>query len=196
MAVNINLGTTQAPYWEQKITLAPHKPRKIEYVTDNFILLNASIPDALRVNFGGTMIDTPFSAGMGYRLTEPVQFVELTNNSNSPLDVDFALGIGDIKDNRLTVSGEIQAISQQKSFSDIKAGTKTVTTTDTLDIAANSTVSITVVAGTLIFIAAVAGVEFDNLEMSAGQTIDFSTTQDFTLTINGNGKYNYFKGVY
>lgn len=193
---NINLGSVQAPYWEQTITLAAQEHRKIQYVTDNFELKSADRNGALKVSFAGTMIQTPFSEGMGYRLTEPVQFVELWNDSNAPLTVDFVVGIGDIKDNRLTVSGTISALSEQKAYGDIKAGTKTVAATDTLDIASNSTVSITVLTGTLTFVAAVAGVDFDNLELGAGQTLDFSTTQDFTLTINGNGKYNYFKGVY
>ena len=123
----INLGSTQAPYWEQTLTLKPNEHRKIDYVADAFELQYASNDDALKVSFGGTMIQTPFSAGMGYRMTEPVQFVELWNNSDATLTIKFVLAIGDIKDNRLTVSGVVNTkVVSTSGFTEVYGGTSSL----------------------------------------------------------------------
>ncbi|MBQ8671612.1 MAG: hypothetical protein IJ525_03720 [Alphaproteobacteria bacterium] len=105
VAQTINLGSTQAPYWEYTKTLKENEHFKLDYVTDSFHLLDVSEPNALKVSFGGTMIQTPFTPGLGYRLTEPVEFIELWNDSNSEITAHFVVGVGDIKDSRLTVSG-------------------------------------------------------------------------------------------
>lgn len=146
----INLGSTQAPYWEYTKTLAANEHFKLNYVTDSFHLLDASAPDALKVNFGGAMIQTPFTAGLGYKLTEPVEFIELWNDSATPLTVHFAVGIGDIQDNRLTVSGTVDnRIVGVNGFSKITG--KTVSTSGLHQEAfpAGALVEIIVLSGTL-----------------------------------------------
>lgn len=123
----INLGSTQAPYWEQTITLKPNEHRKIDYVADSFQLQKVSTENALHVSFGGTMIQTPFSAGMGYKLTEPVQFIEFWNKSAASLTIQFVLAIGDIKDNRLTVSGVVNTkIVSTSGFTEVYGGTSSL----------------------------------------------------------------------
>lgn len=193
---NINLGSTQAPYWEQVIELKPNEIKKIQYVTDNFQLLEASTPNALKVSFGGSMIQTPFSAGMGYRLTEPVQFIELWNNSDVYLKVDFVIGIGEIKDNRLTISGQIQTVTQNKMFAKISAGTINVSNTYNYTLSAGNSVSLCVTSGELTFNANSNGINFNNLILSGGQSLDFTTANDLMLTITGSGSFNYFVGEY
>ena len=144
VAQTINLGSTQAPYWEYTKTLAANEHFKLNYVTDSFHLLDVSAPDALRVSFGGTMIQTPFTSGLGYHLTEPVEFVELFNDSSSSLTVHFAVGIGDIYDNRLTVSGTV--LTQQNGWRVATGGTSTTTQTLT---AGNGLFDIMVTAGSV-----------------------------------------------
>ncbi len=130
----INLGSVQAPYMEWTVTLAANEHRKINYVTDSFQLLDCSIQNVLRVSFGGTMVQTNFTAGMGYKLTEPVEFIELWNTSGSNLDVHFVVGIGEIKDNRLTVSGIVHTKQVATSgYTAITGGTSSLTQTLTLD---------------------------------------------------------------
>ena len=121
----INLGSTQAPYWEFTKTLQPNEHYKHNYVTDSFQLLDVSDANALRVSFGGSIIETYFTAGMGYRMTQPVEFVELWNDSANAITVHFVVGIGEIKDNRLTVSGTV--ITQSNGWRVATGGTSTAT---------------------------------------------------------------------
>ena len=142
------------------------------------------------------MIQTPFSAGMGYRLTEPVQFIELWNNSDVYLKVDFVIGIGEIKDNRLTISGQIQTVTQNKMFAKISAGTINVSNTYNYTLSAGNSVSLCVTSGELTFNANSNGINFNNLILSGGQSLDFTTANDLMLTITGSGSFNYFVGEY
>lgn len=105
--VDINTGSLQAPYQEFEITIQPHQYKKVEYVTENFVLLDTTSLGALQVNFGGNVNQTNFATGVQYKLTSPVPVIQLYNNSSSPLTVHFALGIGDIKDNRLSLTGTV-----------------------------------------------------------------------------------------
>lgn len=103
----INTGSPLAPYQQFTYTLAAGAVQKIEYVTENFALLDSTVNGALRVNFGGSASETYFEQGIIYKLRQPVRFVQLINSSNAPLTVKVALGCGDIQDNRLSVSGTI-----------------------------------------------------------------------------------------
>lgn len=104
----INTGTPSAPYQQFEVSLAAGEVRKIDYVTENFALLETTTANVLRVNFGGSASETNFMTGIQYKLTRAVPYVTLINSSASPLTVKFALGCGEIKDNRLSVSGTVQ----------------------------------------------------------------------------------------
>ena len=184
----INLGSTQAPYWEYTKTLAAGERFKLNYVTDSFHLLDASAPDALKVSFGGSMIDTPFTAGLGYKMTEPVEFIELFNDSAASLTVRFAVGIGDIKDNRLTVSGTV--ITQSTGYSKLIGGTKSTTETFT---AGNGMFDIMVTAGSVTI-----GVTGGNYNVSgmvlpegASWNVELSDSASITVTPAASSTYNY-----
>lgn len=190
----INLGSTQAPYWEVEKTLQPNEHLKIDYVTDLFQLLSASAPDCLKVSFGGTQIQTPFSAGMGYRLNEPVQFIELWNNSAATLTIRFVLGVGEVRDSRLTVSGTVNTkIVAFSGFSKINGGTYTAG--QSLTLPANSKLDIQVVSGSItVDIADTAGlgaVSVSSLVIPAGASWDFCANVDCSGTITvSSATYN------
>lgn len=103
----INTGSVFAPYQEFFYTIPAGSCQRVDYVTDNFALLEVSSVNALEINFGGAVNQTNFTAGLQYKLTEIVPYIQLFNRSNSPLTVHFALGVGGIRDNRLAVVGSI-----------------------------------------------------------------------------------------
>lgn len=109
--LNIQTGTIDAPYQEFTETIPAGGCRKINYVTENFALLETSAPEALHVNFGGSSNETPFLAGMRYKLPAIVPNITLFNRSKTDLTVHFAVGCGEIDDNRLTVVSSINTVS-------------------------------------------------------------------------------------
>lgn len=189
----INLGSTQAPYWEFTKTLAANEHYKLDYVTDSFQLLEVSTPNVLKVNFGGTVIQTPFTAGMGYRLTEPVQFVELWNDSANSLTVHFVVGIGDIKDNRLTVSGTV--ITQKTGFSTITGGTESTTQTYT---AGNGEFSLLVTAGSVSVSVTGGNYNISGLVLPEGSSWKMEVAESATVVVTpaASSTFNYMNCQY
>lgn len=108
----INTGSVWAPYQEFTRTIPAGSYDRINYVTDNFVLLEVSANNALEVNFGGAVNQTNFTAGIQYKLTEAVPYIQLHNASQSPLIVRFAVGVGEVRDNRLTLANSQLTISE------------------------------------------------------------------------------------
>lgn len=195
MTQAINLGSSQAPYWEFTKVLAAHEIWKLDYVTDSFHLLDVSAQNALKVSFGGSMIETPFSAGMGYRLNEPVQFVQLHNESASSITVHFVVGIGNIRDDRLTVTGNVNTvINGNTGFSTINAGT--ATGAHNYSVPANSEVSLMVSAGSITVNYSAGNIAVTNMILSAGETWQTNIATSGTLAVTGSGTFNYQIGSY
>lgn len=103
----INTGSVWAPYQEFFYTIPAGQYQRVNYVTDNFVLLETTANNSLEVNFGGAMNQTNFTTGIQYRLTEAVPYIQLYNKGASPVTVHFALGVGEVKDNRLSLVGSI-----------------------------------------------------------------------------------------
>ncbi|MBP3687011.1 MAG: hypothetical protein J6J35_01450 [Alphaproteobacteria bacterium] len=205
MVSNINLGSVQAPYWEQTITLPPHGYHKVQYVTDNFQLLSTSLPNALKVSFGGSMIDTPFRAGMGYRLTEPVQFVELRNDNDVELTVDFVLGIGQIQDNRLNVVGQIDTRTTLLGYTKIEFNHFSLNagTTGARPSPKNGIIAYSVTKGTLRLRLTPPGGSSDSvyIELQEGQSFEFPSSQQILIyyqnpSSSAKVEFNLFVGEY
>lgn len=191
----INLGSTQAPYWEFTKTLKAGEIWKLDYVTDSFHLLDVSALNALFVSFGGSMIETPFSAGMGYKLTEPVQFIQLYNRSAGAITVHFAVGIGNIRDDRLTISGNVNTvINGNTGFSTISAGSATGAHNYTVP--ANSQVSLMVTNDSITVNYNSGNVAISNMVLPDGAIWQTTIATAGTLAITGNGSYNYEIGSY
>ncbi len=192
----INLGSTQAPYWEYTKTLAANEHFKLNYVTDSFHLLDVSAPDALKVNFGGAMIQTPFTAGLGYKLTEPVEFIELWNDSATPLTVHFAVGIGDIQDNRLTVSGTVNTqIIGENGLKKLTGRTITSNASLELPYNANSEVSIIVLSGS-VTVQNSSGNNDLYIRLDAGCAWNAKFLNSGVLFLEGAGVYSYTLSEY
>lgn len=189
MQENINLGSVQAPYWEQIITLKPNETRVVYYIYDSFNLLQASIPEVLEVTFGGAAVQSKFSSGMGYKLSEPVNYIQFFNTSNSPLTIDFSLAIGGITDNRLTVSGIVNTMTKLEAYSHIRAGS--LATPQTLLYDNNSIVALVCTSGTITINISAANVSVSNLQLSTGQSWEMPIVAGGTIEITGTGKFNY-----
>lgn len=188
MVETINLGSTQAPYWEFIKTLQPHEHYKHDYVTDSFQLLDVSAPNSLRVSFGGSMVETFFTAGMGYKMSQPVQFVELWNDSASAITVHFVVGVGDIKDNRLTVSGTV--LTQVNGWRVATGGTSTATQTLT---AGNGLFDIMVTAGSVTVDITGTNYSISGLVLPEGASwnINLLDSASVTVTPAAGSSYNY-----
>lgn len=112
----INTGSVWAPYQEFTYTIPAGSYHRVNYVTDNFVLLEVSANGALEVNFGGAMNQTNFTAGIQYRLTEAVPYIQMHNRSDQPLTVHCALGVGEVRDNRLSLVGQVNTTNTYSSF--------------------------------------------------------------------------------
>lgn len=112
----INTGSVWAPYQEFTYTIAAGQYQRVNYVTDNFVLLETTANNALEVNFGGAMNQTNFTTGVQYRLQEAVPYIQLYNKSGSALTVHFALGVGEVRDNRLSLVGTVISSETYTSF--------------------------------------------------------------------------------
>lgn len=127
---NINTGSVWAPYQEFTYTIAAGQYQRVNYVTDNFVLLETTANNSLEVNFGGAMNQTNFTTGVQYKLQSVVPYVQLYNKGASAITVHFALGVGEVRDNRLSLVGTVitsetynQIAVEQKT---IAAGANTV----------------------------------------------------------------------
>jgi len=129
----INTGSVWAPYNEFTYTIQAGQYQRVNYVTDNFVLLETTANNALEVNFGGAMNQTNFTTGVQYRLTEPVPYVQLYNKSTSPVTVHFALGVGEVRDNRLSLVG---AITTSETYTTLNVSRETFSSSGVITISA------------------------------------------------------------
>ena len=193
----INLGSVQAPYLQQEVKIPAGGTHKFDYVYNSFNLLDADIPDVLDVTFGGAAVQSKFAAGMAFKLLKPVSYIQFFNTGNQPLTIRFALAIGEILDNRLNISGNVQVIAAQgSSFPVQKTGFSTYEATSntgasTLNYGANAQLDVLCTSGT-ITIDNAAGVS--GLVLSAGQSWSACLAAAGTLTISGTGSYNISRG--
>ena len=113
---NINTGSVWAPYQEFTYTIAAGQYQRVNYVTDNFVLLETTANNSLEVNFGGAMNQTNFTTGVQYKLQSAVPYVQLYNKGASAITVHFALGVGEVRDNRLSLVGTVISSETYDSF--------------------------------------------------------------------------------
>lgn len=180
----INLGSVQAPYFEQEMTIPANQSVIINYAFESFQLLDASLQDTLEVTFGGAAVQSKFSAGMGYKLTDPVQYVQLFNTSKTQqITIRFALAIGNISDNRLVVSGIVNTSTLLTKASNVTWATVNATSSKTYSIPDNSDVSILVTSGTVTM--NLSGNSGNAISLASGQSVEFSTLNAQTLTLSG-----------
>lgn len=180
----INLGSVQSPYFEQSLTIPAKQSVIINYAYQSFQLLDASLYDTLEVTFGGAGIQSKYSAGMGYKLTEPVQYIQFFNTSTTQsITIRFALAIGDIRDNRLVVSGIVNTLTEMAKATTVTWDNINATSSTTYTIPANSNISILVTSGTVTM--NLSGNSGNGIILTSGQTVQFSTINPQTLTLSG-----------
>lgn len=191
MAQTINLGSSQAPYWEYEKELDANEIWKLDYVTDSFHLLSTTTDNAVRVSFGGSMIETPFSAGMGYKLTEPVQFIQLQNITGSPVTVRFAVGVGNIRDDRLTVSGSVSTnITGAAGYSKMTAGTTSGNAT--FAYGSNADISFMATSGNITLNLTAGNISITGLTLPEGATWHTKLATAGTISVTATGAtFNY-----
>lgn len=191
----INLGSVQSPYLQREITIPAGGTELFYYTYDSFNLLDANIPDVLDVTFGGAAVQSKFAAGMAFKLSEPVSYIQFFNTGSAPLTIRFALAIGEILDNRLNISGNVQVLPaanfpiQQAGFTTYEATSGTGNTTMTYG--ANAQLDVLCTSGTIVIDNA-AGVS--GLTLTAGQSWSACLATAGTLTISGTGSYNISRG--
>ena len=176
MLNNINVGSVEAPYQEFKVTLPAGGIQRIDYVTDNFFLYEVSANNSLEVNFGGSVNQTFFTLGIGYKLDQPVGYVTLKNkNTLQPLTLKFAMGLGNIADNRLVASGTIY--TQPAQFNTFTATTVAISS-GKADIPVAEHTIIQNTSSNLMYIG---GTGTDGLQLQAGGTFEFNCAAVVTV---------------
>lgn len=104
---NINTGTIANPYRQFTYTIPAGQIQKIRYDGNVFAVLYTS-SENLAVNFSGSGGQTEYWQGIKYHCPFVFTYVELCNlDTVNPLTVTVAIGIGDIQDNRFSVSGAV-----------------------------------------------------------------------------------------
>lgn len=171
----INLGSVQSPYLEQIITLQSGEIQKFDYIHNCFSLLDST--GTLNVTFGGAAVESQFTSGMYYQLDNPIPYVTFHNATNSAITIHFSLGIGIIKDNRLTVSGTV--LTQEKPFETFSATTVAISSGEaTFPVAAK-----TIIQNNGSNVMYIGGTGTDGLQLQPQGTFEFSC--DSTITVYG-----------
>lgn len=183
----INTGSVWAPYQEFFYTIPAGQYQRVNYVTDNFVLLETTANNALEVNFGGAMNQTNFTAGVQYRLESVVPYVQLYNKSASPVTVHFALGVGDVRDNRLSLVG---AITTSETYTTLNVSRETFDASGKITIsAAARKIVVQNVGNATIYIGASNG-----FEVSSGGSMDIPL--DGTIDIYGTNGESIVVGLF
>lgn len=104
---DINTGTIKNPYRQFTETIPAGQTKNIYYDANNFAILYTSSQN-LSIDFGGSGGATPIWQGMKYKSEVILPYVQLFNRDTlNSLTVTICMGIGDIEDNRLSVSGSV-----------------------------------------------------------------------------------------
>lgn len=184
--INVTLpiaqGSIQNPYKEFSITVAPQTTETLSYVFDYFRILSLSgDTNACNVRFGGSGSETIFSsAGLGYKLLQPVDRVSVRNSGATPLIITVAVGVGFISDDRLNVSGTVNVagIVDIEGSTTIANSQVTVSNTAVIISAASATknsVTIYNKGVTSVFIGTSSVTTSNGLEIEAGASYVIST---------------------
>ena len=107
--VQINNSTTVISYREIEVIVPANKQYTLysPYNTIQLLESNAVNTDDLSFRFGSSSEETPFSLGLNPTFPEVLPSLTITNKTNADITIRLALIVGDIKDNRLNVSGTV-----------------------------------------------------------------------------------------
>ena len=103
-------GTPQNPYREFTILVPAGQRYQLNYSMTYFRVMTLSL-STLSVNFSGTT-DTSFvGAGVGIKMKNAIPYVSLINTGGADLTVTVGCGCVEINDSRLSLTGNINAIT-------------------------------------------------------------------------------------
>ena len=183
----INTGSVWAPYQEFFYTIPAGQYQRVNYVTDNFVLLETTANNALEVNFGGAMNQTNFTAGVQYKLESVVPYIQLYNKSASPVTVHFALGVGDVRDNRLSLVG---SITTSETYTTLNVSRETFSSSGVITIsAAARKIVLQNVGSATVYVGAANG-----FEISSGGSMDIPL--DGSIDIYGTNGESVVVGLF
>ena len=125
----INLGTFIAPYREFSFPVAPGTIYTLRYDHQFIEILENNMPNDVDVSFGGVGGFTKLEAGIIYRYPNNniIPYIQFRNNhASTTANIHIAVGVGDMLDNRLVLSGITTVQSSQANpiynYSDVYTG--------------------------------------------------------------------------
>lgn len=169
----INGGTQQALYSEHEIIVAGNSLFEVANPYNFFRCLEAN--HNFQVAWSSAIGKTDFSAGLRAKFEDVLPSAIIFNPEPTPLVVRIGLGIGDIDDSRLTVSGTVQ--TQPAQYSNFSAQTITIASGQAIVPAAQKNV----IQNTGANIMYIGGSGTDGLQLLSGNTIDLSVDDNITI---------------
>lgn len=123
--VQINNSTQPVSYKELEITLKAGEQYPFQQPFNAFRLLDSTATDNSKVffRFGGLSHETNLSPGIGVSFPEVFPHVAIRNETNAPITLRCAFIVGDISDDRLTVSGNVYTVAQPLTKSSVSLET-------------------------------------------------------------------------
>lgn len=122
--VQINNSTEIVSYKEVILTIPPNEsiPYENPY---NFIriLSSTGADNALLFRFGSSSIETPLTVGLGLRWPEVLASVTIRNTTNAPITLKISETLGDILDDRLTITGDVETKNDPDSVRQVSLET-------------------------------------------------------------------------
>lgn len=101
-------GSFQSPFQTVTETLEAGETKRISIPFTTLACISNSAPDYILFNFGQNGVNTLMDDGMSFRMPFALPQVSVTNTDVTPHSVTLALGFGDIRDNRSSISGVVQ----------------------------------------------------------------------------------------
>ena len=107
--VQINNSTNIISYNEVEVVVPANKQYVLysPYNTIQLLESNAIHQDDLSFRFGSSAQETPFTLGLNPTFPEVLASLTITNKTGADITIRLALIVGDMKDNRLNVSGTL-----------------------------------------------------------------------------------------
>lgn len=107
--VALNNSTNLVSYKEAFLTIGVGESRVYENPYNFLRLLDSTGTDnALMFRFGASSIETFLTVGVGVRFPDTLPNVTIRNISNAPVTIRIAEIMGDIYDDRLTITGDVE----------------------------------------------------------------------------------------
>lgn len=107
--VALNNSTNLVSYKEAFLTIGVGESRVYENPYNFLRLLDSTGTDnALMFRFGASSIETFLTVGVGVRFPDTLPNVTIRNLSNAPVTIRIAEIMGDIYDDRLTITGDVE----------------------------------------------------------------------------------------